>query len=128
MTASDAPASLCDLLPAAVMSVLLILCTCPHASEAETLAELLVEKRLAACVSVVPGMWSTYRWEGRIERAHELLLLIKTTADRFDAVRDCIVSSHPQTVPEVLAVDVFAGFDRYLDWVRAETASPGGTQ
>ena len=128
MTASDAPASLCDPMPAVVMSVLLILCTCPHATEAEALAELLVEKRLAACVSVVPGMWSTYRWEGRIERAQELLLLIKTTADRFDAVKDCIVSSHPHAVPEVLALDVFAGLDRYLDWVRAETVSPGGAQ
>jgi len=107
------------------MPVLLVLCTCPDATVAETLAESLVEHRLAACVNVMPDVRSTYRWEGKLEHAQELLLLIKTTADRFDAVKDHIVCVHPYAVPEVLALDVVAGLERYLDWVHNETRSAG---
>ncbi len=70
-------------------------------------------------------MKSVYRWQDRIERAEETLLLIKTTSDRFDALKESIVMAHPHAVPEVLALNVIAGLDRYLDWVRAETTQPG---
>jgi len=109
------------------MSVLLVLCTCPDVAWAESLAGSLVEQRLAACVNVLPDVRSTYRWEGSVERTQELLLLIKTTADRFDAVKEHIVFVHPYALPEVLAVNVAAGLDRYLDWVRSETTLPGAT-
>ncbi len=125
MTAGDAPASLCDPLPAAAMPVLLVLCTCPEAAAADAIAGSLVEKRLAACVNVVPGLRSIYRWQGQLERAEEHLLLIKTTGERFDALREHIVGMHPHAVPEVLALDVAGGLERYLDWVHAETAQPG---
>jgi periplasmic divalent cation tolerance protein len=108
------------------MSVLLVLCSHPDPVAVEALATALVEQRLAACVNVLPDMRSVYRWEGQIERAQEILLLIKTTADRFDAVKGFIVSVHPYAVPEVIALDVAAGLDRYLDWVRSETV-PAGT-
>ena len=106
------------------MSVLLVLCACPDAAGAETLAGALVDQRLAACVNVVPGVRSIFRWEGSVERAQETLLLIKTTTDRFDALKESIVSVHPCAVPEVLALDVVAGLGRYLDWVHSETALP----
>lgn len=103
------------------MSVLVVLCTCPDAAVAEAIAATLVECRLAACVNMLPAVRSVYRWQGAIERVGEFLLLAKTTSERFDALRDCIVSIHPYSVPEVVALDVRAGLAPYLEWVRAET-------
>jgi periplasmic divalent cation tolerance protein len=127
MTARGATARLCDPLPAVAMSVLLVLCACPDTACADALAGSLVEQRLAACVNVLPDVRSPYRWEGSVERAQELMLLIKTTAERFDAVTDHLVCVHPYALPEVLALDVAAGLDRYLDWVRAETTLSGAS-
>ena len=107
------------------MSVLLVLCTHPDPAAAETLATTLVGRRLAACVNVLAGLRSVYRWQGRIEHAQEVLLLIKTTAERFDELKDAIVSLHPYSLPEVLAFETRAGLDRYLDWVRAEASAAG---
>jgi periplasmic divalent cation tolerance protein len=107
------------------MSVLLILCTHPDAAAAEALATTLVEQRLAAYLNVLPGLRSVYRWEESIERASETLLLIKSTSDRFDALKEHIVMAHPYALPELLALDVAAGLDRYLDWIRAETRPSG---
>ena len=107
------------------MSVLLVLCTHPDPAAAETLATTLVEQRLAACVNVLPGLRSVYRWEGRVERAQETQLLIKTTVERFDALKDAIVKLHPYSLPEILAFETRVGLDSYLDWVRAETSAPG---
>jgi periplasmic divalent cation tolerance protein len=107
------------------MSVLLVLCSHPDPDAAETLATALVEARLAACVNVLPGARSVYRWHGSIEHALETLLLIKTTSDRLDALKESIVIAHPYAVPEILALTADAGLDRYLDWVRAETRLPG---
>lgn len=126
MTAKGAPARLCDpFRPRVPMSALLVLCSHPDPVAAEVLADALVEKRFAACVNLLPGARSIYRWEGRIEHTQEILLLIKTTTDRFDAVKDHIVSAHPYALPEVIALDVVAGLDRYLDWVHAETLTIG---
>ncbi|HTD28629.1 MAG TPA: divalent-cation tolerance protein CutA [Xanthomonadaceae bacterium] len=109
------------------MSILLVLCTCPDADGAQALAASLVEQRLAACVNVLPNVRSIYRWEGKLDHAQELLLLIKTTADRFDDLKEHIVSMHPYAVPEILGLDVVAGLAPYLDWVAAETSRPGTT-
>jgi periplasmic divalent cation tolerance protein len=107
------------------MPVLVVLCTCPASDAAESLAATLVERRLAACVNLLPGVRSVYRWQGTVAREDETLLLIKTTREQFDALRDCIVSIHPHAVPEVIGLDVVAGFQPYLDWVREQTAVPG---
>ena len=107
------------------MSVLLVVCSHPDPAAAETLAVALIEARLAACVNVLPGMRSVYRWQGGIESTQETLLLIKTTTDRLDALKESIVMTHPYAVPEILALPVDCGLDRYLDWVRTETAGAG---
>ena len=109
------------------MTVLLCHCTCPDAATAESIATALVEERLAACASVQPGVGSVYRWQGRVETAEEVLLAMKTTRDRFDALARRIHALHPYEVPELLAFEATAGSPAYLDWVvaetRAETAS-----
>lgn len=85
------------------------------------LARRLVEERLAACASVLPGLRSTYRWEGRIEEAGEVLLLAKTRRELFDALAARVVELHPYDLPEVVAVEAAAGLPAYLAWVEAET-------
>lgn len=103
------------------MSVLICLTTCPDADSAGRIATALVEERLAACVNVVPGLASTYRWQGNVTRDDELLLVIKTTRDRFDALRERLPMLHPYELPELLVVEAADGLAAYLDWVRAET-------
>ena len=105
------------------MSVLLAYSTCPDAASADLIARTLVSERLAACVNRLPGVHSTYRWHGHVEQADEVLLLIKTTADRLDAMTARLRNLHPYELPEVIAVEVRAGLPAYLDWVSAETAS-----
>ena len=103
------------------MSAIVIFSACPDEASAERIASALVEERLAACVNRLPGVGSTYRWKGEVCRDDEVLLLIKTTRERYDAVRECIVALHPYELPEVIAVDISAGLDRYLSWVESET-------
>jgi periplasmic divalent cation tolerance protein len=103
------------------MSVLLCLCTCPDRASAHAIADALVAERLAACVSQLPGLQSTYRWEDRIEHDDEVLLLVKTTADRLDALTRRVQALHPYELPEVLAVEAAGGLAPYLAWVAAQT-------
>lgn len=109
------------------MSVLLVLCTCPDPASADAIAHSLVEHRLAACVNVLPGLRSVYRWEGAIHSDSESLLLIKTAAAQLDALKELIVKAHPSELPEILAFEAVDGLDRYLDWVHAETAPAAET-
>jgi len=102
-------------------AVLLCYCTCPDAASAQAIAEALVGERLAACVNRLPGMHSTYRWQGAVSQDREELLLIKTTAARFDALRTRLLELHPYELPELVAVPVARGHAAYLDWVRAAT-------
>jgi len=101
-----------------------VLMTAPDRATAESLAESVVGERLAACASLVPGLTSLFWWEGRVQRAEEVLLLLKTEADRVPALIARAAELHPYDVPEVLALQVDAGFGPYLDWVRAETQEP----
>ncbi|WP_426661411.1 divalent-cation tolerance protein CutA [Rhodanobacter aciditrophus] len=104
-------------------AVLLCLCTCPDATSAQRLAETLVGERLAACVNRLPGIHSTYRWQGAVTTDAEELLLIKTTAARFEALKARLLQLHPYALPELVAVPVEHGHAAYLDWVRAGTES-----
>ncbi len=96
----------------------LLISTLPERDVAERIAEIMVEERLAACVQVLPGLTSIYRWEGKIERGEELLLLVKTT--RPGACMARLETLHPYDVPEILVVDVDGGLTAYLDWASSE--------
>lgn len=95
----------------------IVLCTCPDTACAERLARGLVEQRLAACVNILPAIRSFYRWQGKVEQAEELQLLIKTTTATWPRVEQFIQQQHPYEVPEILAVDVGAGSPAYLEWL-----------
>lgn len=95
----------------------MVLCTCPDEAVAREIATALVEGRLAACVNVVPGLTSVYRWQGRVETDREALLVIKTTAAAFPALREAIRSRHPYELPEIVAVGIEDGLEEYLRWI-----------
>lgn len=94
-----------------------VLCTCPNREEAEAIALRLVERGLAACVNVAPGLRSIYRWQGRVVSEMEVLLVIKTSARLLEEVEGCIASLHTYETPEILALPVAAGAQSYLAWL-----------
>jgi periplasmic divalent cation tolerance protein len=100
---------------------LLCLSTCPDAETATRIARALVEERLAACVNRLPGVHSVYRWQAKVIDDAEVLLVIKTTSGRFEALRDRLVELHPYEVPELIAIEVSGGHGAYLDWIAATT-------
>ncbi len=106
------------------MPILLVITNCPDEKSANTIALALVEEKLAACVNILPRMQSIYRWEGAVESATEIPLLIKTTAANYPALESAIRNHHPHKVPEIIALPVERGLPAYLDWVTAETARP----
>jgi periplasmic divalent cation tolerance protein len=100
---------------------LMVMTTLDAREDANRLARSLVEDRLAACVQVLGPIASTYRWQGQMETAEEWLCLIKTTGGRFDALAAHIDANHPYDTPELTAVPISDGSDRYLAWVSGET-------
>jgi periplasmic divalent cation tolerance protein len=98
---------------------ILVLSTVARAEDAERIGRALVERGLAACVNVVPGLVSIYRWKGAVEREEERLLLIKTRGEAFSALREALVALHPYEVPEVLALPIADGHAPYLAWLDA---------
>ena len=102
--------------------VRVVLLTAPDASVGATLARTLVEERLAACVNLVPGVRSIFRWDGEVQEETEVLLIAKTRADRCDALAARVRALHPHAVPEVIALPAAAGSADYLAWVAAECA------
>jgi len=96
---------------------IVILCTVPDRGSGEKIALALVEERLAACVNLVPGLSSTYRWQGKVEKAEECLLIIKTQGARFELVRERIKELHTYNLPEIIAVPISGGDDGYLRWL-----------
>lgn len=95
----------------------LVLTTCPDDQVARRLARELIEAGLAACVNVVPGLTSIYRWQGIVEEGSEVLLLIKTTIGRYGDVESFIRERHPYRLAEIIAVDLSAGLPAYLAWI-----------
>jgi periplasmic divalent cation tolerance protein len=102
---------------------IIVLTTCENSQDAQTIAETLVEKRLAACVNILPGLKSIYRWQGKVENAAELLLLIKTRRGLFEQLSAELARIHPYEVPEVIALPVIDGAPAYLGWLEKELKS-----
>jgi periplasmic divalent cation tolerance protein len=102
-------------------NVYVVFLTAGNESEAESLATGLVSRHLAACVTIIPAVRSVYEWKGQIERASEWLLMVKTSADRFPALRDFVAEHHSYEVPELLALPVTDGLPAYLDWLHTST-------
>ena len=96
---------------------LLVLTTAGSEPEARKIAQALVERRLGACVNIVPRIQSVYRWEGRVEQAEEYLLLIKTVKALFEQVRSAISELHSYELPECIAVSIESGSADYLQWL-----------
>lgn len=95
----------------------LILCTCPDKTTAEKLAHLLIANNLAACVSIVPGIVSIYKWQGHVESAQEHLLLIKSNEDYYQLLEATIKAHHPYELPEILSIAIENGLPEYLNWI-----------
>lgn len=100
---------------------LVVLVTCPNRKIGETIGHILVQERLAACVNVVPNLTSIYRWEGKICRNAEVLLVGKTRRICLPALIRRVRSLHPYSMPEIIALPVAGGFAPYLSWVRGST-------
>ncbi len=104
---------------------IVVLVTVPTPEAGGRIARALVEERLAACVSLVPGLASTFRWEGAVQTEPEALLIVKTQRSLFAALASRIRSLHPYTVPEIIALPLVAGHQPYLDWLQ-DSVSPAG--
>lgn len=107
-----------DIAPA---SVRVVFCTLPSPEKASEIARILVEEQLAACVNLVAGLRSIYRWKGEVQDDTETLAIIKTTAERYDALAARILELHPYEVPEIIAVPLVGGHAPYLAWLADST-------
>ena len=112
---------------ASMQDALVILCTCPDDAVAARIARSLVDERLAACVNRLPLTASTYRWQGTVVEEAEVLLVVKTTPARYQALAGRLAELHPYEVPEIVAVPVDRGSPAYLAWLgfRMLIAKPG---
>ena len=94
--------------------------TCGNITEAESIARNLIDSRLAACVNVVPGLLSYYRWQGKVENDAELLLMIKTAGNLIDQVRIALETLHSYDLPEMIVLPIIGGSPDYLEWLEQE--------
>ena len=101
----------------------LVLCTCPDQTTAQNIAEQLVDKQLAACVNILPGIISIYQWQGKRETTQEYLLLIKTTNEAYEVLEQTLANLHPYELPEIIAVSIERGSSAYLDWISQQTSA-----
>jgi len=110
-------------MPESSRQALVVLCTCPDEETASRLAHGLVEARHAACVNVLPGIRSIYRWQGAVSDAAEALMVIKTVPGRFEAVESWLLAHHPYEVPEVAALPADRVSAEYLAWLGASVGT-----
>ncbi|HUK04020.1 MAG TPA: divalent-cation tolerance protein CutA [Burkholderiales bacterium] len=104
------------------MRTLLVFTNLPDRAAAETLADALITRRVAACVNILAPCRSVYRWKNDLRHDEEHPVLIKTTAERYGALEAAIRAAHPYELPEIVAVPIELGLPAYLDWVASETA------
>jgi periplasmic divalent cation tolerance protein len=100
---------------------LVVLTTLASDDEALRLVRGLLDRRLIACGTILPGGRSIYRWQGKVADEKEVVVLLKTRSARVEALKDAFAELHPYKVPELLAISVEAGLEKYLDWINAET-------
>ncbi|SRR5690348_9905869 len=100
----------------------IVLTTAGSQEEARKIAHALVERKLAACVNIVPAIESVYRWQGKVESATEWLLLIKTEAAAFERLRDAIQELHSYDLPECIMLEIRDGSTKYLEWIKASVS------
>jgi len=106
-----------------VHDALIVLTTVEKLEDGESLARLLVERELAACIQILPPMVSIYRWKGNIEKASEVLLLIKTTREAYPQLEAAIKENHSYQTPEIVTLPIEAGSSEYLNWLAASVKS-----
>jgi periplasmic divalent cation tolerance protein len=102
---------------------LCVLSTVPDIKKARFLAGLLVSKRLAACVQILPGLESHYHWRGKKETAKEVLLILKTKASVYKRLEKILLQNHPYQVPEIVCLPITKGSKSYLDWIDGEVTA-----
>ena len=101
------------------------LTTAPSVETAKRLVRTLVERRLIACGTVIPGALSTYWWQGAVAEEEEVVVILKTTTARWTSLAAALPALHPYEVPELVALPIVGGYRPYLDWLRAETGAAG---
>lgn len=101
---------------------IVVMTTLANTDDAVKLVQTLLERRLVACGSVLPGVRSLYRWQGKVADEQEVVVLLKTRSARLETLKLAFEELHPYKVPELLAVPVTGGLDRYLGWINAETS------
>ena len=102
------------------MAPVIVLSAIGAQPEAQQIARTLVDERLAACVNVIPGVMSVYRWKGTVEREPELILMIKTVAERVDALKARLLELHPYELAEVVVIPIRDGHKPYLEWIEEQ--------
>ena len=100
---------------------ILVLCTFPETESVKSVAETLVNEKLAACVNVIPGVQSIFRWQDKIDNANENILIIKTKDSLYDELEVRIKELHPYELPEIISVPIDKGLNKYLDWISEST-------
>jgi periplasmic divalent cation tolerance protein len=103
------------------MTAIVVFSTFPSETLAREAAGKLIEQRVAACVSILPGLSSVYRWQGKVETSDEVLLIIKTAKETYPQLESALKACHPYELPEILAVAPIAGLPEYIQWVITET-------
>ncbi len=100
---------------------LLVLSTAPNQDVATNLSKILLENRVAACVNIISGVKSYYWWNQSIEFSNEVILMIKTTEEKYCDLENLIKNCHPYEIPEIIAFDIKKGLNKYLNWIEGET-------
>jgi periplasmic divalent cation tolerance protein len=103
--------------------VLVILVTTANQEEAVRIGKEMVNAKLAACANIIPGIQSIYRWDGKVVQEQEVLLILKSIKRRYRALEKAIKTMHSYEIPEIIALPVKEGLDRYIGWVSRETRS-----
>lgn len=107
---------------------IVVLNTCSSREEADRIARELVDLRLAACVNMIPGIGSVYRWQGAVEQAEEVLLIVKSSRALFEQLRARIEQLHSYSTPEIVALPIVDGAEAYLNWMTAELAAASASR